>query len=1563
VLREVVYWARDHQSLAPLRQALASGPDTDVAGLDGLSAGDRDLLRGLVASSADRLATAAAWYSRVLLAEPGRPLALQELATLAPYLRIAPARCDSLLSASLASAAASVYQLASLAGADPTSIVGDLRAAALARLRASPPRPQLAAAIAWEALLDHLREPGLTADRLGGWLDEFHAEFPAGCNIMLDDLLGAALDWLDPAALQILLAAREAWLTPGSLARCRSRLAAADDREYAAFRAALAPARGPDAPPPWYGLAGAVDWHPDADETERWARRLSEEALSRSWTAAALVLRSRGDPAGADSLRALFARECPLAFALHRLTELEMSDPAAAAALLDTLEQEAGPAPLLKHRLYLAEAGGDTLTLARIRREYPPGVTASLLAYAALGAERHDDLARLRTLHALARELTPDRSVLTVRLAALAIQRGAWDLARELVAELSARAPRPGALFSVRVDETMHGGRPDETRAIIADYLVDPDVDVAQLSLIPLYAEGAGWPDLADRALASLEAAAPGAPRTALVRGQLLARRGSLDAARPILSALLAAWPGSAEVKSALVDAGDLVDTYRDPRPERDSRRLGGLEFDYAATDWSVDRRAAADEFPGQDQLVLGDRHTYLLVSRESLVYRHRQTVQLLTESAVQQYATVRIAFRSDEDMPRLICARTIAPDGQVRDVDPSDVLVTAHRDDETDVSDARDLVIPFSGLKPGAVVDVCVETAPGAFLSLGHAWTHRFGNFVPQREEILEILVAPGVAHDVYAAPAPRAAERDDVAGTTVYRWRLTDTAPAVYEELAPITAALPHWVGCTTLGGWDELARQYGRTFWPQTAVDDSLRALAATLCAAASSDEERLEILFAHVQTEVANIGIELGAGRFVPTSAREVLRCGYGDCKDKVATFTALLAAVGIDGLPVLVGTRPSQEVADDFPCATCFDHLIAYVPDVAGGVFCDPTLGRGCLRYLPDVIAGQRALVIRANGSGKLVQLPERDNRLPEIETEVDLRPQPDGALRAEVVTTVRHASAHLTEQYFDYPDTNAVNEIVAMLVGDKVAEDLVLRRWQHEPLPCGAYRVTAVLQDTSWADPEAHDASLVWFGAADSAIDLPDVETRTLPLEIDAPQNYRLVLRAHEVAGWRLSTRHAPIQVEAPGLRGVVTVDRRVDGEAHWLEIVRTLHFTQRQFAAADYREVRNQYLSFRLACFQPIHYHRLGDEARLAQLRAYCAEHPDDLAFSFRAALQVLGGDLGGEGDDGRERRRLARELLAPALASPDVSGIPFVWATAIATADDRYHEADSLLTAGLARAPQDLYLLGLGISVNQELDEYEDAIELARRAQAITGDENLSYTVITNLLALGRDDQARAEEERLALLASEVNAARLVFARVAGYAEALRLAEAGDALEIGKQHLDEDASLLLQSQIDALGHRWDAALEITQQLQDERPLDPGLNNNLAWYMACAGRDLERAEYLARMSMAVAGDDASASNTLAVVLLRQGRVDEARAMLTDLLVDDRPATRMANGYFLGLSYWLAGDREEALVRWRALVGPGERSEFGQLVRQTLSAIDAGEDPSWLYLQPAATAR
>jgi hypothetical protein len=82
---------------------------------------------------------------------------------------------------------------------------------------------------------------------------------------------------------------------------------------------------------------------------------------------------------------------------------------------------------------------------------------------------------------------------------------------------------------------------------------------------------------------------------------------------------------------------------------------------------------------------------------------------------------------------------------------------------------------------------------------------------------------------------------------------------------------------------------------------------------------------------VSRNIRYVAVTLGSGGYVPHSADEVLANEYGDCKDHVVLFEALLSAAGIDSVPALINVDSSYTLPKVGSFA--FNHVITYLPSL------------------------------------------------------------------------------------------------------------------------------------------------------------------------------------------------------------------------------------------------------------------------------------------------------------------------------------------------------------------------------------------------------------------------------------------------------------------------------------------------------------------------------------------------------------------------------------------------------------------------------------------------------
>lgn len=200
--------------------------------------------------------------------------------------------------------------------------------------------------------------------------------------------------------------------------------------------------------------------------------------------------------------------------------------------------------------------------------------------------------------------------------------------------------------------------------------------------------------------------------------------------------------------------------------------------------------------------------------------------------------------------------------------------------------------------------------------------------------------LLAPA-ERSIRIRKADGAAETSRVDGA----WRETvlkrDNVPMYRAEPgAPAWAFLGEQAQFSEFGSWAEVAA-WGDALFRPTAVARAEAKADEIRAAKASKAEQVLEAL-RFVQQEVRYFGIEMGAGSHKPSQPDQVLEQRYGDCKDKVALFSALLRRMDIAVRPVLVSVHLRNATSQMLESPLAFDHVIARVDLDGKSWLLDPT---------------------------------------------------------------------------------------------------------------------------------------------------------------------------------------------------------------------------------------------------------------------------------------------------------------------------------------------------------------------------------------------------------------------------------------------------------------------------------------------------------------------------------------------------------------------------------------------------------------------------------------------
>ncbi len=975
------------------------------------------------------------------------------------------------------------------------------------------------------------------------------------------------------------------------------------------------------------------------------------------------------------------------------------------------------------------------------------------------------------------------------------------------------------------------------------------------------------------------------------------------------------------------------------------------FDYDLESTDWILAALADPDSVQDTDAVYLLSRCSHISVSAERCVSQNRKTLQVYSQEMADIFQTIEIGYSPFSGAPEVVFARIISPNGDVKVVEPSDLIDTADGSDDSDAGDDRKLVIPFAGLKVGDALDF-VYRMPRVSM-LGDGWSIRFlfGEALPVKREILEIHIPEETEANLFRKAEPEGDAYSYDETNRIHRWTMTDEEAFMREELCPALTFRYPWIGLSTFGTWDAAGETYQRVFWEKIEVTPEISELAEKLTEGLDGDYERASALYAYTNEDIGSISVELGSGRLIPTSAAEVLRRSYGDCKDKTALLVALCLAADIKAEPALVATRPGSTVRSDFPELGSFTHMIVRLPDIRGGTFCDPSMGDSCLDYLPVSVEGTLSLIVPAEGKGKLMSIPAASAEDHGFSLEIDIRPRSNNMTEIRLEGQYRGLLAQYMTEGLAVADTAWAGTVVDRVLAYGLWGSCKRNSWHLESDDCDRATLTATYVDTSWAPEQGMTVTFSCRNeVADPFITFPSSEGRELDVELDFPFRNQVVIRFHDAAGWEASSRVRQFKVKGPFYKGRIQRDVRESDGSRFVEVRQEFEVRRQDIELEEYREFRKDWVRFMGGVYQRYRYLRGLDEERVTQLVQYAEEHSDDFAFLMQAASQILGSDMGGEEETGLRRRRIARDILQPVLDHPEAGAMPLLAYAGIEAHEGRYLMADSLATLAVEREESNIYALLGAFLYKDEVDDLDGKIAILRGLASSLGSEELLMGLATALYAKELDDEARDIEERLSILHAPVDSTALIMGRYQGYVQSDRYALAGEEFQAIAEDLPVTYRQAVRAEVLMGLDRHSEAADTLEVANREAPGDPTISNNLAWALAMAGRDLERAEELVHTAMALVRDETGSKNTLGVIYMGQGRWDEAHGIFEDLLAsDDRPSSQIANLHFLALCEYWDGDDDKAIGAWNKALGMPGSPTWKRRIRRSLDLADAGQ--------------
>jgi len=491
--------------------------------------------------------------------------------------------------------------------------------------------------------------------------------------------------------------------------------------------------------------------------------------------------------------------------------------------------------------------------------------------------------------------------------------------------------------------------------------------------------------------------------------------------------------------------------------------------------DWV--KEAAAQTLPHYSEstraVVLLDDRTYTVDAKGQAVEHVRHVVKILRPQG-REYAYPIVWFDKDSKVLSMH-VWSIDPSGHEYAMKDNEIVeFSPPGDGGVLYSDEKAKVAEPPGRDPGGIVAYEYEERERPYLA---ETTWPFQGSIPHVKENFTLVLPQGFSYTTTWS------NHEKIDGADMenhsYRWEMNNV-PGIDLENVPmhpstdsLTARMTvHYSGPGLAepqdGTWQGIGLWYDQLAKDRLTPSPEIITKATELTAGKTDFYDKAEAIATFVQKQIRYFVIEMGVGGYQPHAVGDIFKGRYGDCKDKAALLSAMLAGVGIHSALVMVDTE--RGVVDPRDPSIVGDHMIGAIEIPAGYdspklhsvvttktgkryLIFDPTWEMIPFGQVEDNLQGSYALLIEGSNSD-IIQIPIMSPELNTIARTASFQLAADGSLKGTVVDKRQGDLAERRRYLFtredakkqqEYMDRTLAHDLMAAsLTGLKVenADDL-----------------------------------------------------------------------------------------------------------------------------------------------------------------------------------------------------------------------------------------------------------------------------------------------------------------------------------------------------------------------------------------------------------------------------------------------------------------------------------------------------------------------------------------
>ena len=248
--------------------------------------------------------------------------------------------------------------------------------------------------------------------------------------------------------------------------------------------------------------------------------------------------------------------------------------------------------------------------------------------------------------------------------------------------------------------------------------------------------------------------------------------------------------------------------------------------------------------------------------------------------------------------------------------------------------TDERARVAEPPGRDPGGVIAYEYEKKMRPYMA-ETSWY--FQDETPRLQQRFRLVLPQGYTYSTTWAHHVKVDGQDLENHNYVWEMNHEDGIDLEHVPLAPAEAALSprmtvHYAGPNLpypqAGTWSGVGNWFSELAKDRLAPSPAIQAKAEELTQGKTDFYDKAEAIAVFMQQHIRYWVVEMGIGGYQPHYAADILKGGYGDCKDKATLLSALLESVGIHSTLVAVDTTRGFMDPDDPSIEG--DHMIAAI---------------------------------------------------------------------------------------------------------------------------------------------------------------------------------------------------------------------------------------------------------------------------------------------------------------------------------------------------------------------------------------------------------------------------------------------------------------------------------------------------------------------------------------------------------------------------------------------------------------------------------------------------------